>query len=168
MANPRAGASSDTHDKPAASEPSTSPRRRPRNWQDVDEERHGLLLGWIAFTATFAIARLVTGVIRLGSESAADVTTHGVHLHHYLWGILLVAGVGVVGLGDRTARVRAYLGVVLGIGLALIVDEVALLVTLRDVYWQTAGWSSVGAAVLIIGLAGTALVFTRSGHREKA
>ena len=168
MANARAQSSPGIQDKPAAPEPSTSPRRRPRNWQEVDEERHGLLLAWIAFTLTFLIARLVTGVIRLGSESAADVTAHGVHLHHYLWGILLITGAGIFGLADRSNRTRAYLGIALGIGLALVVDEVALLVTLRDVYWQTAGWSSVGAAVLIIGFVGTALVFTRSGHREKA
>ncbi len=50
-----------------------------------------------------------------------------------------------------------------GIALALIVDEAALLITLRDVYWQTEGWPSVALGVVLIGLVGTGLVVTRSG-----
>jgi hypothetical protein len=54
------------------------------------------------------------------------------------------------------------MGLVLGIALALIVDEAALLITLDDVYWQSEGWSSIALAVSIIGIVGTALVLTRS------
>jgi hypothetical protein len=41
-------------------------------------------------------------VIKLGSEGATDVTTNGVHLHHYLWGMILVLGVGFFELVDRS------------------------------------------------------------------
>lgn len=134
---------------------------RARRWNDVDPTRRGIVLAWLSFTVTFAIARLVTGVIKIFQSDAADLKAGGVHLHHYLWGILLLAGVAIFGLVDRSPRARSWMGIALGVGLALIVDEIALLVTLKDVYWQTVGWSSVAVAVLLIGIVGTVLTFTR-------
>ena len=146
---------------------------RARRWNDVDPTRRGIvlavpattprreildwivaaagLLAWLSFTVTFAIARLVTGVIKIFQSDAADLKAGGVHLHHYLWGILLLAGVAIFGLVDRSPRARSWMGIALGVGLALIVDEIALLVTLKDVYWQTVGWSSVAALGLADG-----------------
>ncbi len=96
-----------------------------------------------------------------------DVSAGGTHLHHYLWGILLLAGVAIFGMVDRSPRARTWMGLALGIALALIVDEAALLITLRDVYWQTEGWPSVALGVVLIGLVGTGLVVTRSGPRSR-
>ncbi|HEY2832155.1 MAG TPA: hypothetical protein VGJ14_06995 [Sporichthyaceae bacterium] len=137
-------------------------RRRTPRWSDVHPSRRGLVLTWAAFTATFLISRLVTGVIKLGGENTGNVNMGHVHLHHFLWGILLVVSVAFFGLVDRNPRTSALMGVALGIGLGLIIDELALLVTLRDVYWSGAGWSSVGVAIALIGIAGTVLAFTRS------
>jgi hypothetical protein len=125
-----------------------------------------MVLGWVAFTVTFLIARLVTGVIKIFGKDSGNVNAGSLHLHHFLWGILLVVAVACFGMTDRGARERSWMGIGLGIGLALIVDEVALLVTLRDVYWQSSGWTSVGAAIVIIGLLGSALAFTRSAKYE--
>jgi hypothetical protein len=58
------------------------------------------------------------------------------------------------------------MGLALGIGLALVVDEIALLVALKDVYWTGNGWSSVAVAVVLISIVGTVLVFTRSGRDD--
>jgi hypothetical protein len=55
-------------------------------------------------------------------------------------------------------------GVAFGVGLALIIDEIALLVELKDVYWSGAGAVSVGAGVLIVGVGGSVLALTRSPH----
>jgi hypothetical protein len=120
------------------------------------------VLTWFSFTATFVIARIVTGVIKLNGGQKGNVSVGSLHLHHFLWGILLVIGVAFFGLVDRNPRESAWMGVALGIGLGLIVDELALLVTLRDVYWSGVGWSSVGVAIALIGIAGTILAFTRS------
>lgn len=80
----------------------------------------------------------------------------------YLWGIVLLAGVAIFGLVDRTPKARAWMGLALGVALALIVDEAALLITLEDVYWQSEGWPSVALAISVIGIVGTGLVLTRS------
>ena len=122
---------------------------------------------WVGFTVTFLVARVVTGVIKLGGSGTGNVDVGGLHLHHYLWGILLTVAVAVFGLVDRSARARTVMGAALGVGIALILDEAALLVTLKDVYWTAAGWSSVAIAVVVIGVLGTALVVTRSGRYEQ-
>lgn len=121
------------------------------------------MLAWLAFTVTFGGARLVTWLIQIDTRGVGDVSAGGTHLHHYLWGILLLAGVAIFGMVDRSPKARTWMGLALGIALALIVDEAALLITLRDVYWQTSGWPSVAIGLVLIGLVGTGLVITRSG-----
>ncbi len=60
------------------------------------------------------------------------------------------------------------MGLAWGVALALIVDEAALLITLEDVYWQTAGWPSVASALVLIGVGGTLLALTGgSRHRRE-
>lgn len=143
---------------------STSTKRysRPRRWSDIDPSRRGIVMAWLAFTVTFVVARVVTGVIKLGDEDTGNMTIGNLHLHHYLWGILIVAAVAIFGLVDRSPKTRTWMGAAFGIGLALIVDEIALLVTLEDVYWSSTGWTSVAAAVSLIGVIGTVLVTTRN------
>jgi hypothetical protein len=125
------------------------------------------VLTWASFTVTFLIARLVTGVIKLRGGEKGNVSLGTLHLHHFLWGILLVIGVAFFGLVDRNPRESAWMGIALGVGLGLIIDELALLVTLRDVYWSGSGWSSVGVAIALIGVAGTVLAFTRSAKYQE-
>ncbi len=68
--------------------------RFPRRWNQVDESRRGLVLAWVAFTLTFGGARLVTWLIQIDTRDVGDISAGGTHLHHYLWGILLLAGGG--------------------------------------------------------------------------
>ncbi|MFF2555206.1 hypothetical protein ACFVUS_29675 [Nocardia sp. NPDC058058] len=137
--------------------------RIPRRWKDIDESRRGIVLAWIAFTITFGGARLVTWLIQIDPKNVGNVSAGGVHLHHYLWGILLLAGVAIFGLVDRSPRARTWMGLVLGIALGLIVDEAALLITLQDVYWKTAGWPSIAIALTLIGLVGSGIALTHRG-----
>ncbi|MGY1845138.1 hypothetical protein [Modestobacter sp. SYSU DS0875] len=136
--------------------------RRPHRLREVAATRRGYVLAWWGFTVTFAALRLLTWLIRVDVAGLGDVEVGGTHLHHYLWGILLLAVVGGAAIGDRSNRVRAGLGLLYGVALALIVDEAALLIQLEDVYWDTFGWVSVGLAVLVIGAAGSVLAVTRS------
>lgn len=135
----------------------------PYRWRQIDPARRGIVLAWLAFTVTFGGARLVTWLIHIDTSDVGDISAGGVHLHHYLWGILLLAAAAVFGLVDRSPRTRSWMGAVLGVALALIVDEAALLITLEDVYWHSEGWSSIALAITIIGVVGTGLVLTRSG-----
>jgi hypothetical protein len=124
------------------------------------------VLGWWTFTATFAILRPLTWAIKVHVAGLGNVQAGGIHLHHYLWGILLVVAVAFTGLVERSATWRTWMGVAFGIGLALIIDEIALLVELKNVYWTGAGEVSVAVGVILVGVGGSVLALTRSPHKD--
>jgi hypothetical protein len=121
----------------------------------LDPSQRSALISWLAFTATFAVIRGVTYSIREGRGPFRNLSLGGEHLHHYLWGIGLLTGVGAVAVrGDERQRRHPVVAVSYGGGLALIVDEFALLLDLRDVYWAKQGRISVDLGVGGIALAG--------------
>ncbi len=124
--------------------------------QELDFAEQAALWSWSGFTATFAVVRAITYSIRAGVGPFRNVSAGGAHLHHYLWGIGLVSGVGAVAVhGDDRRRRHPLVALTYGAGLALIVDEFALLLDLKDVYWQRQGRVSVDAGVGLIALGGT-------------
>ncbi|MFJ9529847.1 MULTISPECIES: hypothetical protein [unclassified Streptomyces] len=127
----------------------------------ISSERRGFVLAWWGFGLTFGGMRLLTWLIHIDVAGVGDVQAGGVHIHHYVWGILLLAIVGVAGLVNRTARARAWMGLAYGVGMALIIDEAALLISLEDVYWDTDGWVSIALAIAVIALVGGVLAVTR-------
>ena len=129
-----------------------------RTLKDVHPTRRGLVLAWWSFTVMFGGLRLLTWAIHVHVGGLGNVTAGGVHIHHYLWGILILIGVGAAGIIERSPRWHTWMGLFFGIGLALVVDEAALLIELKDVYWTGAGGVSVAIAVIIIGLAGSLLM----------
>jgi hypothetical protein len=123
---------------------------------ELDAGQQSVLISWLAFTATFGGVRGVTHAIRAGKGPFKNLSVGGEHLHHYMWGIGLLAGVGAVAVrGDEKVRRHPVTGLAYGAGLALIVDEFALLLDLRDVYWAREGRVSVD-----IGIGGSSLVGT--------
>jgi hypothetical protein len=90
----------------------------------------------------------VTHAIRDGKGPFRNLSVGGEHLHHYMWGIGLLAGVGAVAVkGDEQLRRHPATALAYGVGLALIMDEFALLLDLKDVYWAKQGRISVDLAV---------------------
>jgi hypothetical protein len=76
-----------------------------------------------------------------------------------MWGILTVSTVGGVALrGEDRLRRHPLVATAYGAGLALIVDEFALLLDLQDVYWAKQGRESVDLAIGLISTTGTVLV----------
>jgi hypothetical protein len=115
------------------------------------------VLAWSTFTVTFAGLRALTHWIRAGhGPSGGGVSVGGKHFHHYNLGIALLATVAAVGLRG-TERQRHHPGAAIAFGAAnaMIVDELALLLDLEDVYWATEGRESVDAAIAIIAAGGT-------------
>ncbi|MGO8887026.1 MAG: hypothetical protein ACLPUO_07580 [Streptosporangiaceae bacterium] len=124
--------------------------------EELTASQRSALLSWLSFTATFAGVRSVTLSIRAGRGPFRNLSAGGEHLHHYLWGIGLLAGVGAVAVhGDDVTRRHPAVAVGYGSGLALIVDEFALLLDLKDVYWAKQGRVSVDLAVGAIAVAGS-------------
>ena len=78
-------------------------------WADLDPSQRSALVSWLAFTATFATVRGITYSIRAGRGPFRNFSLGGEHLHHYLWGIGLLAGVGAVAVrGDEHLRQHRY------------------------------------------------------------
>ena len=123
---------------------------------ELDAGQQSALISWLAFTGTFSGVRGVTHAIRAGKGPFKNLSVGGEHLHHYMWGIGMLAGVGGVAVrGDEKLRRHPGTAVTYGIGLALIVDEFALLLDLQDVYWAKQGRISVDVAVGGIAAAGS-------------
>jgi hypothetical protein len=136
----------------------TTGRVRTAIREELHPRRQSAFVGWSAFTATFAAARAITYSIRSGRGPFHDITTGKRHLHHYLWGILTLSLVGAVGIaGEERIRRHPVLSAAYGTALALIVDEFALLLDLKDVYWAKEGRVSVDLAVGVIASTGSVL-----------
>jgi hypothetical protein len=140
-------------------------------YEELDPRQRSALLSWLAFTVTFATTRGVTLSIRAGRGPFRNLSAGGEHLHHYLWGIGMLAGVGAVAVHGEDARRRhPAVAVSYGSGLALIVDEFALLLDLKDVYWTRQGRVSVDVGVGAIASAGSyfaALPVLRATARKR-
>lgn len=126
--------------------------------EEIHPERQSAVISWLAFTLTFAGIRALTYSIHSRRGPFRNITFKGMHLHHYLWGIVLVSAAGGAAVrGDERWRRHPLVATAYGTGLALIVDEFALLLDLKDVYWAKQGRWSVDLGVGIIGLSGAAL-----------
>jgi hypothetical protein len=139
--------------------------------EELSPAQQSALLSWLAFTTSFAGLRALTYSIRAGRGPFRNVNVGGEHLHHYLWGIALLAGVGAVAVrGDEQHRRHPAVAISYGAGLALIVDEFALLLDLKDVYWARQGRISVDVGVGGTAMAGSyfaALPVLRRLRRER-
>jgi hypothetical protein len=125
--------------------------------EELNPARRGVVLGWSSFTATFAAVRGITYSIRNGRGPFRNVSIRGTHIHHYLWGIGLLAGVGGMAVRGNTLKPHAVVPLAYGAGLALIVDEFALLLDLKDVYWAEEGRVSIDLGISTISAVGTGL-----------
>ena len=117
------------------------------------ERRERLFLASLGFLITFAIVRGITAMIRAGVGPLHNVSAGGTHIHHLVWGILLLLLVGYVWLseiGVGSSWVASLTAIAFGVGAALTLDEFALWLNLQDVYWGRQGRESIDA-VLIFG-----------------
>ena len=113
---------------------------------------------FLAILVTFLITRSVTRLIRSGSGAGAglgNVKVAGNHVHHQVFGILIIIGTGIV-LVSETPRGPALdaAAAVFGLGVGLTVDEFALWLHLEDVYWSDQGRKSVDATFCVLAITG--------------
>ncbi len=103
-----------------------------------------------AFLLTFLIVRGITYSIKyhwlpfLQNIQLSD----GLHIHHLVWGILLLLLTGYLAIGFNLRSWRPWLAILYGIGAALTLDEFALWLNLEDVYWAQQGRESIDAVVI--------------------
>lgn len=109
-----------------------------------------LFLCVVAFIVTFVLTRMIVRMIRAGKGPFKDNQVGGVHVHHMVPGLFLLIIGGLAAIGGMGAGWDTFAGLMFGIGLALVLDEFALVLHLDDVYWSEQGRLSVDV-VFVIG-----------------
>jgi hypothetical protein len=128
----------------------------------------------VSFLLTSLVVRAITHAIRdqrfkflFHNISASS----GLHIHHYVIGILVLLAAGFISIGFCPGRpwARRILAIAFGIAAALTLDEFAVWFRLQDVYWSPQGRESVDALILagaISLLAVQGLSFWRAVWRD--
>ena len=113
---------------------------------------------FLGILVTFLVTRMVTRMIRSGSGGAGlgNVSIGGNHVHHQVFGILIIIASGIILVSQRPWGAALDAAAALfGVGVGLTVDEFALWLHLKDVYWAKQGRISVD-----LGVGGSSLVGT--------
>jgi hypothetical protein len=123
--------------------------------QIVDTGRLPLFCFFVALVAGFGFIRLSVRLIRAQVRWwPGNVVTGDVHVHHMVFGVVFM---GVGGVAELAAPLhslawRAGPAALFGLGTALVLDEFALILHLRDVYWSNEGRVSVDAVFVAAGV----------------
>jgi hypothetical protein len=117
------------------------------------------------FLGSFAVMRLSTAGIRAGWWPLGNVNVRGRHIHHFVPGILIAFTSGGTALFTQDERLETALAVPFGIGVGMTVDEAALLLDLRDVYWTREGVLSVQLSLGALALMGGTILALRMLRR---
>ncbi len=121
-----------------------------------DRPRRRLFLASVSFFITFLAVRLLVAAITHHIGPFHWVTMHGRHIHHLVWGILLllVTGYGMLaefgnGATAMSILMSRLIAIGFGMGAALTLDEFALWLDLDpQAYWTRQGRVSIDAVVL--------------------
>jgi hypothetical protein len=125
----------------------------------VDTGREPELLLLLSFLLAFGFIRTSAHLIRAQVRWwPGNVQVGGTHIHHMVWGIGLVLVLGYAAIAfEPGAPWRQLLAIGFGIGIGLTLDEFALWLDLRDVYWLPEGRKSIDA-VIVAAAAGALLL----------
>lgn len=111
---------------------------------------------FFTFFVTFVITRVIAYSIHL--EIVPDflffiktIYINGYHIHHFNFGIILLAMAGYLSLTDVVRTHVRKIAIIYGIGLSLIADEFGLLVTLqKDAYWYRGSYDAIIVTTVIL------------------
>jgi len=144
-----------------------------------DRPKRRLFLASVSFFLTFLGARLLVLAILHNIGPFGWVTLGGTHIHHLVWGILILLVVGYAYLAEAGCQSSPasifwsrLISILYGIGAALTLDEFALWLNLRNVYSSPEGRESIDAvllfgALLLIGTWGAPLFKALLGKRRR-
>ncbi len=121
-----------------------------------DRPRRRMFIASVSFLITFLGVRLIVSLAMHDRGPFAWVMVGGRHIHHLVWGILILLFVGygwLLDLGRSHSPTSIFLSrlmaVSYGAGAALTLDEFALWLNLEpDAYWSSSGRLSIDAVIL--------------------
>jgi len=127
-----------------------------------DRPRRRMFIASVSFLITFLGVRLIVSLVIHNHGPFDWVTVRGLHIHHLVWGILILLSVGygwLLDLGRSHSPTSIFLSrlmsVSYGVGAALTLDEFALWLNLEPgAYWNRTGRLSIDAIILFGGILG--------------
>ena len=128
------------------------------SWFNTNIEQTGrlpLFCFFVAFVAGFGFIRLSVRMIRANVRWwPGNVTPGDLHVHHMVFGVvfMLVGGVTGIAAPEGSLNWRTSAAALFGLGAALVLDEFALILHLKDVYWSSDGRLSVEAVFVAVGI----------------
>jgi hypothetical protein len=121
----------------------------------VHSGRLPLFCFFVAFLVAFGFIRMSVRLIRAQVRWwPGNVTSGDTHLHHMVFGVIFMVVGGVAGIasGAQEPGWRSGAAALFGLGTALVLDEFALILHLKDVYWSRAGRVSIDAVFIAAGI----------------
>jgi hypothetical protein len=116
----------------------------------VDTGRLAGFLFFVALLGTFGFIRTSTYLIHKQVKWwPGNVAVGGTHVHHLVWGIFAMMIFGYIGIvWQPDSPWREIIAVLFAVGMGLTLDEFALWLELKDVYWSKEGRKSVDAMII--------------------
>jgi len=143
-----------------------------------DRPRRRLFLAALGFAVTFLGVRLLVLLILFHIGPFGWVVLGGTHIHHLVWGILLllISGYALVAeIGTHSNPLSLFAGrlmaILYGMGAALTLDEFTMWLNIRETTWTFQGRESIDVvvafgALLAVG-AGGAPLWTHRPRKPK-
>lgn len=134
-----------------------------------ESRRERIFLASLGFFVSVLVIRGITIAIHFDIGPFHDINMGGRHIHHMVWGILLLLLVGYLwlmqigtGLPNSSPWAGRFFSMIYGVAAALTLDEFALWLNLKDVYWQRQGRESYEAlglfgSIMALGIFGAPL-----------
>jgi hypothetical protein len=141
-----------------------------------DRPRRRLFIASVSFLFTFVGVRVLVRLIVNDKGPFQWVMVRGHHVHHLVWGILILLLVGygwLLDLGRSHSPLSIFLSRLMsigyGVGAALTLDEFALWLDLEpEAYWSDTGRLSIDAVILfgsLLAVGAGGAPFFRGLHR---
>jgi hypothetical protein len=126
----------------------------------IDTGRQPEFLVFVAFLITFGFIRTSAHMIRAQVKWwPGNVEVGGTHIHHLVWGIVTIMITGYLGIAiNPPSPWQEIIAIFFGIGMGLALDEFALWLDLKDVYWSEEGRKSIDAVIIAATFTGMILV----------
>src|ERR1035437_9943110 len=127
-----------------------------------DRPRRRMFIASVSFLFTFVGVRILVTLITHNVGPFQWVGVRGHHIHHRVWGILILLLVGygwLLDLGRSHSPLSIFFSrlknISYGVGAALTLDEFALWLNLEpDAYWSSAGRLNIDAVIFFGALLG--------------
>ena len=120
-----------------------------------DRPRRRLFVASVSFFLTFGGVRAVVYAVLHQIPPFHFIEHDGRHIHHLVFGIVILLAVGYgwlaeigTGASNSSILLSRLMSILYGVGAALTLDEFALWLNLKDVYWSQEGRTSIDVTIL--------------------